>query len=205
MSTKRTYAPATRLLESPQAFIMSAFFAVVLGTSLVEFNETLFPPKITSLNFWALLPVYYGAFSTWFGTVTMSRGRQYPDTYLSKIWLTLMVMVLVSYLALLFFASRAADSLLSYMWGWIALFVAYWTNYYFRYLDLHLPEPLRLCAIFGLLALVNAIAYSFWSLAFPPVPEVANWVFVFVAFTILVSFRQLLRVRHAWQPVPTDQ
>jgi len=184
---------------------MSAFFAVVLGTSLVEFNEILFPPKITSLNFWALLPVYYGAFSTWFGTVTLSQGRRFPDTYLSKIWLTLMIMVLVSYLALMFFASRAVDSLLSYMWGWIALFVAYWTNYYFRYLDLHLPEPLRLCAIFSLFALTNAVAYSVWALAFSPVPEAANWVFVFIAFAILVSFRQLLRVRHAWQPIPNEQ
>lgn len=204
MSTKQTYSPATRLFESPQAVIMSAFFAVVLGTSLVEFNETLFPPKITSLNFWALLPVYYGAFSTWFGTVTLSRGRTYPDTYLSKIWLTLMIMVLVSYLALLFFASRAADSLLSYMWGWIAVFIAYWTNYYFRYLDLHLPEPLSLCAIFGLLALANAVAYSIWTVLFPPVPVTVNWVFVFIAFAVILSYRQMLRARQAWQPTPTN-
>ena len=32
--------------------------AVVIGSSLLEFNELPFPPKVSSINFWALLPVY---------------------------------------------------------------------------------------------------------------------------------------------------
>jgi len=62
MSTEQLRAQYGRFLESPQ--ILPTFFAVVLASSLVQFNEILFPPKITSLNFWAILAVYYGAFSS---------------------------------------------------------------------------------------------------------------------------------------------
>ena len=78
-------------------------------------------------------------------------------------------------------------------------------SYFFRYRDLRLPEPLGLCAIHGLLALAVAIVYSIWSTVFSPVPNVANWVFVFVAFGIILSYRSLLRKRHAWQPISNEQ
>ena len=204
MSTQQLQAPSGRFLESPQ--ILPTFFAVVLASSLVQFNEILFPPKITSLSFWAILAVYYGAFSTWFGTVRMSRSRPFSDKPIARLWLTLMTMVLVSYLGLMFFAYRVADSPLSYMWGWVALFVFYLSNYYFRGRDTRLPEPIGYCAAFSLLVLANATAYSIWALVFPPVPDVANWVFVFVAFALIVTYRQLLMGRlHAWQPIPNDQ
>lgn len=204
MSTQQLHAPSGRFLESPQ--ILPTFFAVVLASSLVQFNEILFPPKMTSLNFWAILAVYYGAFSTWFGTVRVSRNRPFSDSPMARLWLTLMTMVLVSYLGLMFFASRVADSPLSYMWGWVALFVFYLSNYYFRGRDTRLPEPIGYCATFGLLVLANAIAYSIWSLVFPPVPDVANWVFVFVAFALIVTYRQFLTGRrHVWEPKPTEQ
>ena len=204
MSTQQLQVPSGRFLESPQ--ILPTFFAVVLASSLVQFNEILFPPKITSLSFWAILAVYYGAFSTWFGTVRMSRSRPFSDKPIARLWLTLMTMVLVSYLGLMFFAYRVADSPLSYMWGWVALFVFYLSNYYFRGRDTRLPEPIGYCAAFSLLVLANATAYSIWALVFPPVPDVANWVFVFVAFALIVTYRQLLMGRlHAWQPIPNDQ
>jgi hypothetical protein len=162
MSTQQLHVPSGKFLESPQ--ILPTFFAVVLASSLVQFNEILFPPKITSLNFWAILAVYYGAFSTWFGTVAVSRNRPFSDRPIARLWLTLMTMVLVSYLGLMFLAARVADSQLSYMWGWVVIFIFYLSNYYFRYRDTRLPEPIGYCATFGLLVLANATAYSIWSL-----------------------------------------
>jgi hypothetical protein len=205
MSTEQIVARSKPgVLETPQAPLISTFVAVVLGSSLVQFNEILFPPKLTSLNFWALVAVYYGAFSTWFGITTSSRGRAYTDTFLARLWLTLGIMMLVSYVGLMFFASRATDSVICYMWGWVAVFMFYWSTSYFRYRDLHLPEPIGLCAIHGSLALIVAIAYTIWVTAFPPVPTFANWIFVFVAFIIIVSYRTLLRVKHTWQDLSND-
>ena len=204
MSTQQLQVPSGRFMESPH--ILPTFFAVVLASSLVQFNEILFPPKITSLSFWAILPVYYGAFSTWFGTVRVGRTRPFSDKPMARLWLTLMTMVLVSYMGLMFLASQVTDSPLNYMWGWVILFFFYLSNYYFRARDTRLPEPIGYCAIFGLLVLANATAYSIWALFFPPVPDVANWVFVFIAFALIVTYRQFLFGRlHAWQPVTTNQ
>jgi len=106
---------------------------------------------------------------------------------------------------LMYFATRITDFLAWYMWGWVIAFFFFWMSSFLRYIGLRPPEPIGLCGIFGLLALIAAIAYSIWTLLFPPVPTVANWVFVFIAFAIIVSFRQLLRVTHVWQPVPSEQ
>jgi hypothetical protein len=204
MSTQQLQVSSGRFIESPQ--ILPTFFAVVLASSLVQFNDILFPPKITSLNFWAILAVYYGAFSTWFGTVRVGRNRPFSDRPMARLWLTLMTMVLVSYLGLMFFASQITNSLFNYMWGWVALFVFYLSNYYFRGRETGLPEPVGHCAIFGFLVLINATTYSILALVFPLVPDVVNWVFVFVAFALIVTYRQLLTGRlHAWQPDTAEQ
>jgi len=193
------------ILTTTQGPFVSTFIAVVVGASLIEFNELLFPPDLTSLNFWAIFAVYYTAFSLWFGIITMSRARPYKDTFISRIWLLCGVLSMITLLGLMYFATRITDFLAWYMWGWVITFFFFGMSYVLRYIDLRLPEPIGLCGIFGLLALIAAIAYSIWTLIFPPVPTVVNWVFVFIAFAIIVSFRQLLRVTHFWQPVPSMQ
>ena len=206
MSTQQV-ADSSRpgLVVLPQAPLFTTFIAIVLGTSLLEFNEFLFPPKLASIQFWALLAPYYGAFSSWFGTVTMSRGRPFKDTFLSRLWLLSGVLVIISLLALMYLATRAADSFLLYMWGWVFPFLFWELTYIFRYLDTRLPEPIGLCTLFTSIAIVVAIVYTILVSAFIHIPDIANWVFIFVAFATIVSFRQLLRVRHAWQPVPVEQ
>jgi hypothetical protein len=115
------------------------------------------------------------------------------------------ILVMVSFLAIMYFATSAADSFLLYMWGWVIAYIFWELCYIFRYLDTRLPEPIGLCAIFTSIAIALAIAYNIWVVAFPPVPHTANWLFIFAAFATIVSFRQSLRVRHAWQPIPTEQ
>ena len=206
MSTKtKAIASKSGLITSPQAPLISTFIAVILGASLIEFNELLFPPKVTSLNFWALVVPYYGAIALWFGIATMSRHRPYTDTFLARVWITCGIFQLIAYLGVMYFAASITDSLLAYMWGWVAIYLFLWLSIYIRYLDLRLPEPNVLCAIHGVLILAVATAYSIWVQFFSPVPSIANWVFVFVTLAVTVSFRQLLRMRHAWQPSPTEQ
>ena len=206
MNTERnSNSSKSGILTTAQAPFVSTFIAIVVGASLIEFNELLFPPDVTSLNFWAILAVYYTAFSLWFGITTMSRARPYKDTFISRLWLLCGVLSMITLLGLMYFATRITDFLAWYMWGWVIALFFFWISYFLRYIDLRLPEPIGLCGIFGLLALIAATAYSIWALLFPPVPTVANWVFVFIAFAIIVSFRQLLRVTHVWQPVASEQ
>ena len=51
MSTESNPGASTLVTTSPQAPLITTFIAVILGASLIEFNEFLFPPKIASLDF----------------------------------------------------------------------------------------------------------------------------------------------------------
>ena len=67
----------TSVMVTQHGAIVLTFMTIILGTTLVEFHDVLFPPKFSSLNFWALIVVYYGAFNTWFGIVAASSARPY--------------------------------------------------------------------------------------------------------------------------------
>ena len=190
-------SPQVGLLTSPQGILLSLFWAIILGQSLIDYGELLFPPKLASLNFWALLIVYYGAFSAWFAVTTITRFRIYTDSALARFWLSLGILQLITYVALMRFASNVVDSFLMYMWGWVFVSFFMLSSNYFRQRDLHLPEPLRINALFFLLTVIAAVAYTIWDLAYISIPPVANWVFVFIAFANLVCYRQLLRLRHS--------
>ena len=205
MSTADSNSSKSGILTTTHSPFVSTFMAVVLGASLIEFNELLYPPDVTSLNFWAIIAVYYTGFSLWFGITTMSRARPYKDTFISRLWLVCGVLGMITLLGIMYFATRITDSLTWYMWGWVIWFFFCWMSYYLRYIDLRFTEPISLGGIFGLLSLMAAIAHSIREFLFPPVPTVATWIFVFIAFAIIVSFRQLLRVTHSWQPVPVEQ
>ena len=65
MSTEtKVMSTQVGLLLSPQANLVSLFFTIILGASLIECNEILLPPKLTSLDFLALLVAYYGVGKT---------------------------------------------------------------------------------------------------------------------------------------------
>jgi len=184
---------------SPQYPLHMLFLTLVLTVSLVEFNAIIFPPKVTSLNFWALFAAYFGAFSTWFGIIIVGSQRKYTDTFLAKLWVTCGSIMIIAYLGVMYFAARASDSFFWYMWGWVFVYIFYWFSIFFRKLDLHLPEPVGWCSMHLALAITAATAYSIWAWIFPPIPQIANWAFVFVALVIIVSYRQLMRFSHTWR------
>ena len=201
MSTEQITSTSTATFAtSPQMNAVSIFVAVVLGSSLIEFNELLFPPKLNSLALWGILPVYYFGLNAWFGVMAWGKYTPFLDKSLTRMWILFTLLAWASLLALMYFASRLPGSLSGYMWCLVVLFIFQWLGTSYRHRDTGLPEPLRLTIQFGSLTLIAAIAYSLWVLVFPPVPDIANWVFVFIAFAILVGYRVLLRSTHTWRP-----
>jgi len=179
--------------------LITIFLAVVLGSSLLEFNELLFPPKIRSINFWALLLVYYCAFTVWFALRIHSRNRPHTDTPLGRARIVLESLVVINFTGLLYFSSYAAYTLIGYLWGWVAYFVLTISIMIVRGREFHFPEPLKLSIIYGSLTVATVIAYSIWTQIFPPIPDIASWGFVFVTLVNIVSFRVLIWWQHAWR------
>lgn len=201
MSTEQIKSTSTATFAaSPQMNAISIFVAIVLGSSIIEFNELLFPPKITSIAFWGILPVYYFALSAWFGIIAWGRYTPYLDKPTSRTWITFLLIGWASLLALMYFASRLPDSLLSYLWGLVVLFILLHFIQFLRRRDTGLPEPTGLCVLFSVFATVIAVTYSICLFAFPPVSNVANWVFVSAALVVMIGYRVALRWKHVWRP-----
>jgi hypothetical protein len=206
MSTKvETSAKPQTLLNSPIMTFFTFIAAIVIGSSLLEFNELLFPPKVTSISFWALLPVYVVALDAWFGVASWSRNTPYRDTPLVRLLVLLLVLTWIILLALMYFASRAHISLFSYLWGLVILFVMVQFICATRFQITKRPEPYRIYATCGVLSLTVAIAYSIWLFVYPPVPDVINWVFVVLAFIIMVGMRIWMKITHTWRPEEKKQ
>ena len=198
-----TSAMPQTLLTSPLMTFFSLFAAVVVGSSLLEFNELLFPPKVTSISFWALFPVYVVALDAWFGVVAWSRNIPYTDKPILRTMTMILVLSWIILLALMCFASRADISLLSYLWGLVVLFsFIQFVSVPIRIKSMAspVPEPRRIHYVCGILSLAIATAYSIWLFVYPPVPDAMNWVFVAVAFVILIGFRVWMKVIHIWRP-----
>ena len=201
MSTRvETSAIPQTLLNSPLMTFFTLFAAVVIGSSLLEFNELLFPPKLSSISFWALLPVYFVAIDAWFGVAAWSRHIPYTDKPILRIMIMLLVLGWIVILALMYIASKAHISLLSYMWGIVVLFASAYSIRITRLRLTKLAEPARIFVICNICALAAATAYTIWLFVYPPVPDVVNWVFVAIAFVILIGWRLELKVTHTWRP-----
>ncbi|HEY51491.1 MAG TPA: hypothetical protein G4O20_06775 [Dehalococcoidia bacterium] len=201
MSTKvETSAMPQTLLYSPLMTFYTLIAAIVIGSSLLEFNELLFPPKITSISFWALLPVYVIALDGWFGVVSWSRNTPYIDRPLLRTMMVILVIQWIIILALMYFASRAHISPLSYLWGLVVLFTPSQLLRVIRIRITKRPQPLIIITTCGMLALAAAVAYTIWVFVYPPVPTAINWLFVVIAFLILVGWRVWMKVTHLWRP-----
>ena len=202
MSTRyETSAVPGYFLSSPLMTFFTLFAAVVIASSLLEFNELLFPPKVSSIGFWALLPVYVFAIDAWFGVISWSRNLPYKDTPIIRTLSFLLVLAWVVMLATMYMASGVPVSLLGYLWG-IVIICAMGEIIAFVMARIRqaIFEPITVYAVGGLIALVAAIAYSVWFFAFYPIPTAISWVFVSIAFAALVGMRVWMKVTHLWRP-----
>ncbi len=155
--------------------IVPLLFAVVLGNSLIRFHEILFPPKISRLDFWAFCVVYLSAFASWFGWHEAAYRYPYTRQPVARIRAGLEAMVALSWAALLFMASQAADSLHGYLWRFVVIFgihvlVIIVRRIEWRSLDAGY-QPLRGTVIYGLWMALASAFYTVCVLAFSPIPS----------------------------------
>ncbi|MEE9465445.1 MAG: hypothetical protein V3W14_07755, partial [Candidatus Neomarinimicrobiota bacterium] len=146
------------------------------------------------------LPIYVVVLDAWFGVVSWSRNIPYTDKPVFRIIVLLLVLDWIVILALMYFASRAPASLFSYLWGIVVMLILIEIVVFMIFRETKAPQPFLIYGTGGILSLAAAIAYSIWVFAFYPVPDVINWVFVAIAFTILVGMRVWMKVTHTWRP-----
>jgi len=174
-------------------------FAIALGATLIEFHETLFPPKVASLSFWALLVVYLAAFASWFGWHEAAYRYPYTRKPIARLRAFLEAMVALSWAALLFMADQATDSLLGYLWGFFVIFGIHALVLVVRRIEWERPEagyqPWGSHMKHSVAMLAVATAYSVWALVFSPIPTIAIWVFVFMPLAVVASYRWPQMVR----------
>lgn len=195
MSTENT----TTVQESvftPPVRLVELLFAVVLGASLIQFHELIFPPKLANPSFWAMFTAYLTAFLCWYGWHEAISAFPYRPLPISKLRSGIEALVVISYAYLLFAASRADISLLGYLWGYVWMFGLTTVGLFVRRREWGRPEasyqPIHLTVKHGLPIVVASIAYSIWELSSTPVPTTAIWIFVFVPLAVTLSYRWFL-------------
>ena len=109
---------------------------------------------------------------------------------------------------LLFFATKASDSLLGYLWAFVVFYVLLLSVYMVRRWEWRSREasyaPARPTIIYGAVMLTTAIAYTIWTMVFAPIPQAAIWVFLFVPLAITVSLRLPQYLRELPSEIPND-
>lgn len=182
----------THKAKFPGHFItfVEIFFGVVLGQSLLRFNEYLFPPMPTSLIFWALGSVYFTAITSWFGWRQTTIKHPYTNSGIGRIRSVLDAIIVALYAGLLFFASMANNSLLWYLWGFVFVFILYFAAGKLRRLE-YGPAASRAPLIqrHGYIVAVAAVAYTILFKVLPHIPVGVLWMFVFLPFGTMLSFR----------------
>ena len=192
MSTQRKAISADNVITQ-RITVVPLLMGVVLGSSLIEFRDILIPSTIASLNFWALVVVYLSAFASWFAYQEAALRYPYTRRPIARLRAVAEAIGCINYAFLLFFATKAADSLLGYLWAFVVIYILLWVIYTVRRREWRSPEasysPLGTTMKYGALILAVAIAYTIWAMVFDPIPEAAIWVFLFVPLAASVGLR----------------
>lgn len=191
-----------------RAFVASKFpitlveiiFAVVIGGSILQFHELLFPPVLTCINLWALLVAYFTAVASWFGWHKSTTEYPYTDSAIGRLRSVLDGFIVVSYAALLFFGSKADKFLGWYLWGFVVVFFLYFVVGELRRAEYRDPQASRIPLIIyhGIAMLIVAIAYTVLLKAWPHLMGAMPSLFVFLAFASMASFRWF----REWRKLP---
>lgn len=166
-------------------------FAVVLGASLIEFNEFLFPPVVSSLSFWALIVVYVAVITSWIGWHKSTSKYPYTDTILGMTRAVVDGLIIVLYVALLYFGSRVEASLMEYLWAFFGVFLLYGISGGLRLRETHDPRASQFpkILIHGGFMLVLVGIYKILLLQVSQLPTAACGAFVLLPLLIMLSFR----------------
>lgn len=178
------------LLQYPVTFV-EILFTVVIGASVLRFNELLFPPAACSLNFWALLVGYFTAIASWFGWHKSTREHPYTYSGTGLLRSVLDAIIVVMYVALLFFGNSVDKYLGCYLWSFVVIFLLYYIVGKLRRIEYHDPEASQPWKIIshGIATLIVAIAYTILSRVWTQFPTMILGFFVFLPFASMASFR----------------
>jgi len=198
----------TRLLQYPITFV-EIIFAVVLGASVLYFHEFLFPPDLSNLSPWALFTAYFTAITSWFGWHKSTIKYPYTVSWAGQIRAILDAIIVVTYVAILFFGSKAGSTTtnvanmacLLYLWGFVTVFSLYIVTGMLRRTEYHDPEAskIRLLISHGTAVLLGAIAYTIILKVWPQFLTTAVlWVSVLLQLMIMATFRIL----REWRDLP---
>ena len=178
---------------APQGFVLvQFFFAVVLGGSILEFRESIFPPMGTSVNFWALFVVYVFTFATWYSWQIMTGRVPYVASVWTRIRSLLEAFCVIVYAYLLYMGTLLPEHFFGYIWGFVVVYAIYVVNAKVRQRDSHRPDAIRIMFTHGFFQLIATIAFTIWLLISAPLDPTAIWIFVFITLGIHVSYRCFL-------------
>lgn len=206
---------SSRLPQHFRTFV-EVFFAVVLGGSILEFHALLFPPHPYNPSFWALLAVYFTAVTSWIGWHKSTVKYPYTDSGAGHLRSVLDAVIVIVYAGLLFFGSSVDksfsisnginSSLCWYLWGFVIVFTLYWVVGRIRQLEYKAeaskPYLIRRHLYVALTtAIIHAILYSRFPSILNQLPTPVLWIFVFIPFATMMSFRLLREWRNlSWRP-----
>ncbi len=202
----------------PHHFVtfVELFFAIVLGASILEFNDLLFPPDFANPSFWAIVAVYFTAVTSWIAWHKSTILHPYTDSGAGYLRSILDGLIVVTYAALLFFGSqvvrsfdfpRGDNSLCWYLWGFAAVFFLYFFSGIVRRMEYPFRKPAKvsrgyLISRHGYVILAGAVAYTVMFQIFPKVllqlPEAVLWVFLSLPLITVLSFR----IQREWLELP---
>ena len=178
---------------APQGIaLVQFFFAVVLGGSILEFRESIFPPMGTSVNFWALFVVYIFIFATWYSWQVMTGRVPYVASVWTRIRSLLEAFCIIVYAYLLYMGTLLPEHFLGYIWGFVVVYGIYVVNAKVRQRDSHRPEAIRIQLIHGCFQFITSLAFTIWILAITSLDISSVWIFVFITLGIHVSYRCFL-------------
>lgn len=188
----------TKVTPYPISFV-EIIFAVVIGASILYFREFLFPPDVTSLSFWALFSAYFTAITSWFGWHKSTTNYPYTASRIGQIRSALDAVIVVTYVALLCFGSKADNAIVGettsvrlYLWGFVVVFLLYLVTGRVRIIEHRNPKASKqpLIIIHGAVLLFGAITYTILSKVWPEFLTVAAlWVFMLLPLATVVSYR----------------
>ena len=126
--------------------LVQVVFAVVIGGSLIQFNEILFPPQCT-IEFWALFGVYVSAIMSWAGYHHRMNEYPYTPTKFGVIRLFIDIFIVIIYAYLLFAGSGKEQTIEPYLWGFSFVFMAWIFSGLLRCLEHHDWKASKLCGM----------------------------------------------------------
>lgn len=176
---------------------MQVVFAVVLGGGLIQFNDILFPPRFSTIEFWALFGVYATSIMSWTGYHHRITDYNYTHTKSGILRLFTDVFIVIMYAFLLFAGTRQGQSIETYLWVFSIVFLLYSVSGWLRRKEYSDKKASNIPMLLVFLSLFVAVSLLFTILLRFTCSDVTilNWSFIFLPFLLMLAFRYF----HEWR------